>query len=106
MDESPFHDAIQFTHYVPVQSPPTPAASPDPTAYPHPPTALTHINSLLCLLSLEELQILQSTLRDLLRRDILSHLPGELLLNILDCIEEPYVSPMLYATGLHGLTII
>ncbi|KAJ7777324.1 WD40-repeat-containing domain protein [Mycena metata] len=87
------------TIYIPVLSPPTPAASPGPDTdgFPAIPVALPHnpalrqqyLASLLHSLTPGELLFVSTTIAPLLKRDFIADLPTELALMVLACIDEP-----------------
>ncbi|KAJ7027889.1 WD40 repeat-like protein [Mycena alexandri] len=87
------------TIYIPVLSPPTPAASPGPDtdAFPPIPVALPqnpalrqqYLASLLHSLTPGELLFVSTTIAPLLKRDFIADLPTELALMVLGCIDEP-----------------
>ncbi|KAJ7876278.1 hypothetical protein B0H13DRAFT_2055649 [Mycena leptocephala] len=87
------------TIYMPVLSPPTPAASPGPDAdaFPPIPVALPqnpalrqqYLASLLHSLTPGELLFVSTTIAPLLKRDFVADLPTELALMVLGFIDEP-----------------
>ncbi|KAF7317915.1 hypothetical protein MKEN_00879600 [Mycena kentingensis (nom. inval.)] len=86
------------TVYIPVLSPPTPAASPGPDSETLPfPVALPHnaalrqqyLASLLHSLTPAELLFVSTTIAPLLKRDFIAHLPIELALMVLSFIDDP-----------------
>ncbi|KAJ7230553.1 WD40-repeat-containing domain protein [Mycena pura] len=86
------------TIYIPVLSPPTPAASPGPDtdAFPvpislpqNPVLRQKYLAALLHSLTPGELLFVSTTIAPLLKRDFIADLPTELALMILSCIDEP-----------------
>ncbi|KAJ7173623.1 WD40 repeat-like protein [Mycena filopes] len=87
------------TIYMPVLSPPTPAASPGPdqdTFHPipialpqNPALRQQYLASLLHSLTPGELLFVSTTIAPLLKRDFIADLPTELALMVLGCIDEP-----------------